>query len=139
MEAFVELAAGARLWWRDEVLLGRWNEPAGSWSSYLHVDRCRGPLLRHHLVLGAGGPGTIGPAVVGQHRAVASLLVVGDSPPSRLLQADDGYASAMPLAGNDATLVSAAASDHPALRRLVAEVTTRVARPRTVEPECRQA
>lgn len=119
-EARIELAADSRLWWRDELTLGRFGEPPGSWSSYIHVDRGGRPLLRHHLVLGGESPGATGPAIVGDWRCVASLVVVGDAPERRVIEHHDGYAVALALAGGDAVLVNAAASDVPALRRLVA-------------------
>jgi urease accessory protein len=117
-EVYVDMAADARLWWRDELMLGRCGEPSGRWSSYLHVDRGGRPLLRHHLSLGPT-PATSGPALVGDWRAVASLLVVGNAPGGRTVRRPDGQAAALSLAGGDATLVSAMAVDHPALRSLL--------------------
>jgi hypothetical protein len=70
---------------------------------------------------GRGGPGGdgSGPALVGDWRAVASLLVVGNAPGGRTVRRPDGQAAALSLAGGDATLVSAMAVDHPALRSLL--------------------
>jgi len=121
-EARIELESDSRLWWRDELILGRCSETPGSWSSYLHVDRAGRPLLRHHLVVGGATPGATGPAVVGKWRCVASVVAVGEAPGTRVLRCADGYAAALPLAGDNATLVNAASDDHPALRRLLADV-----------------
>jgi urease accessory protein len=115
-EAYIDLAPGARLWWRDELVLGRCAEAPGRWSSYLHVDRDALPLLRHHVVLGGSTADGCGPAIAGSRRAVASLLTVGAAHRPRVVHHAQGHAAVLPLAGGDAALVSAMAVNHPALR-----------------------
>ena len=77
MEATVVLEAGARLVWREELVLGRHGEPPGSVSSRASVDVDGTPLLRHELALGPEHPAAAGPAVTGGARAVGSVLLVG--------------------------------------------------------------
>jgi len=116
--ATVDLARGARLWWRDEVVLGRAGEEPGSWSSSVHVERGGRPVLHHHVVLGPGW----GPAVTGNARAVASVVVVGVPAPSGVVVRDGAWAAAMALADDDATLVSACGPGHPELRAVLRAV-----------------
>jgi urease accessory protein len=73
----IRCAAGARLVWRDEVVLGRHREASGSILQRLRVDRAGRPLLRHDLALGPDWPSSAGPAVLGPARAVGSLVTVG--------------------------------------------------------------
>ncbi|MCL9760811.1 urease accessory protein UreD, partial [Frankia sp. AiPa1] len=95
----VTLAPTARLWLREEILLGRFGEPAGAFHGTLRVDISRDttsrgavsrgappgggpgagtiPLLRQELELGPDVPGLHGPAQLGPARAVGSLLVAG--------------------------------------------------------------
>nr|MDT0666861.1 urease accessory protein UreD [Micromonospora sp. DSM 115978] len=85
--AEVQLGTGACLRWREEVLLGRFDEPAGAAWASLRVDapapsratpvdavdavvgRLR-PLLRQELDLAPDAPGLHGPAVLGGARAI---------------------------------------------------------------------
>jgi urease accessory protein len=73
----IRLAAGASLVWRDEVVLGRHDEPSGSLLQRLRIDVAGRPLLRSDLALGPAWPGADGPAGVGHARAVGTLVAVG--------------------------------------------------------------
>ncbi|MCM3884747.1 urease accessory protein UreD [Frankia sp. R82] len=99
----ITLDPTARLWLREEILLGRFGESAGSFHSMLRVDISPGAgveprtgastetepavgtvlrggtigLLRHELALGPDTPGLHGPAQLGAARAVGSLVVAG--------------------------------------------------------------
>jgi urease accessory protein len=77
VSAELDLAAGARLVWREEVVLGRHDETSGSLRQRLVVDRAGWPLLRTELAVGPRWPGSLGPAGVDGARAVGSLLLVG--------------------------------------------------------------
>jgi urease accessory protein len=106
--AGIELAAGARLLWRDELICGRHGEQPGDLRSELHVRYDGRPLLAHDLAVGPAAPGWAGPAVLGRARAAGSLLTVNlPHPPA---------ATSMPLAG-PATLTVALAGDGARLRR----------------------
>lgn len=74
--ARVELAADARLVWRDEVVLGRSGEEPGSVSSRLRVVRDGRVLLDREIAMGPRHPGSLGPAGSGGHRALGAVLIV---------------------------------------------------------------
>lgn len=103
----ISLADDATLVWREEYVLGRHHEPAGSVLSRLVVDRGTTPLIRSELQLGPQWPGAQGPAGAGDARAAGSLLVVGR--PATLFDCptDDfkGRAAVIPLA-DDVTVVT---------------------------------
>ncbi len=73
----VELAAGAGLVWREEVVLGRSGEAPGSVLQRLRIDRGGRPLRRTEHAGGPRWPGSTGPAGMGGYRALGTLTVVG--------------------------------------------------------------
>ncbi len=115
-DAVVELAVDAELVWREEVVLGRHDEPGGEWRSSLRVTREGLPVLVQDTAY--GGPLWSSPAVGAGHRAAGSVLVVGADAPTepRVL---GRRAAVMPLAYPGAALVSALAPDALTLRRLL--------------------
>ncbi|MFD4523946.1 urease accessory protein UreD [Streptomyces sp. NPDC058470] len=120
----IELAAGARLVFREEQVLGRAGEEPGRLSSRLTVRLGGQALLDQEVTCGPGAPGGWdGPAVLAGHRALGQLLVVrpefADVPVQARLLGE--YASLMPLAG-PAVLVTALASDALRLRRVLDDV-----------------
>ena len=120
MEASVSLEEGARLVWREAVLLGRHLETPGSVVSRSVVDIDGGPLLRHELRLGPEHERSTGPAVTCGARAVGSVVIVDPAwraarPPARVL---GPMAAVMPLAG-PGLHVLVLAPDAPALRSLL--------------------
>lgn len=119
----IELAAGARLVFREEQVLGRAGEEPGRLSSRLTVWLDGRPLLDQELSCGPGAPGGWdGPAVLAGHRALGQLLVVRPEFAHVPVQARllGESASLMPLAG-PAVLVTALASDALRLRRVLDE------------------
>ncbi|MGC5663444.1 urease accessory protein UreD [Micromonospora sp. WMMD723] len=130
----VTLAEGARLLWREELVCGRYGEPAGDVVVATSVDHGGRPLLRQSLAVGPAAPGWAGPAVLGGATATGSLLVVGPAaasgpatvdagggqPRGRLLPAGPGASAAwLPLAGGPAALLTATAVDAHTLRTLL--------------------
>jgi urease accessory protein len=119
--AHIRLEPGARLWWREEVVLGRHGERPGACRCLLRVDLDGRPLLRHELRVGA--PGWDGPAVTAGARAVGQVLLVGPGPrpgsPGGPAELEPGAGAAtavrLPLDG-PGTLVTAVGADAPALR-----------------------
>ncbi|MDN5872439.1 MAG: urease accessory protein UreD [Nitrococcus sp.] len=114
----VELDSGARLLLREELLLGRHGESPGTVRQRLRVRLGGCPLYQQHLDIGPGAAGWDSPAVVGDHRALGSILAVDPAwsdgtPPARPLAGD---AALLPLSG-PAVLVSALGADSLALRR----------------------
>ncbi|WP_347877193.1 urease accessory protein UreD [Streptomyces sp. 8K308] len=123
----VDLAAGARLVLREQLVLGRAAEAPGRLASRLVVRHAGRPLLDQELSFGGGqgAPGWDGGAVLGGHRAVGQLLVVDPvfedkSAEARVLSET---AVLTPLAG-PAALVTAVAQDALALGRQLAEGAT---------------
>ncbi|PWI44409.1 urease accessory protein UreD [Streptomyces sp. ICBB 8177] len=121
----VTLAAGARLVFREEQVLGRAGERTGRLVSRLTVRRAGRPLLDQELSFGPGEPGWSGPAVLGGYRSAGQLLTVAPefaerAPDVRLLTEDPGGGEGVltPLAG-PAALVTALAHDGLTLRRLL--------------------
>jgi urease accessory protein len=114
----IDLAEGARLIMRDELLLGRHGEQPGNVRQHVRVRVEGRPLLNQQLAIGPDHPASHGPAVTGGHRAIGSLLIVdpawSDSPPAPTPLAGD--AAIMPLSG-PAVLVSALCPDGLVLRR----------------------
>ncbi len=135
MRARIRLASTARLLWREEIVLGRFGEPAGSISCALHVDvdvdvEGRGhdrhdragrsamvrPLLRQELRLDPGTPGLDGPAVLGGARVTGSLLIAGPGPDGLgVAPAVTDTFALLPLAG-PGVMISALAPDTVTLR-----------------------
>ncbi|HEY8548174.1 MAG TPA: urease accessory protein UreD [Acidimicrobiales bacterium] len=119
-EATVELAAGAELVWREEVVLGRHGEPGGRWCSSVDVRTAAGdPILVQTTE--HGGPHWSSPAVAAGARAAGSVLLVGPDAPIRPHTYRDGPArlAVLPLAHPGAALVAALAPDARTLRHLL--------------------
>lgn len=111
-DANVELAASARLLWRDEFQIERRSETApGTWCSRLRVVRDGWPVVCTELAVGPGSPLWESPAVLEGARAVSLMVVVDPD------QEADGWAStratdasatgvALPLAGPGVQIVA---------------------------------
>jgi urease accessory protein len=130
----VDLAAGAALVLRDEMVLGRHAERGGACRTRLRADLAGVPLLRHEVDVSGTDEVSLGPAVLAGHRAAGSLLCVDPDwvepdwvDPDRVepdgagtaTGIPSGYApgvAVMPLAG-PAVLVTALADDALTLRR----------------------
>ncbi|MFG2818646.1 urease accessory protein UreD [Kitasatospora sp. NPDC048365] len=118
----IRLAAGARLRYREEQVLGRHHDwttgtPPGRLTTRLTVTRTGRTVLDQQTDIGPGAPAWNGPAVLGPHRTAGQLLTVGDpSPPPPPPDAD---AALLTLPTPDATLLTALAPDALALRHLL--------------------
>ena len=128
--ARVELAADARLVWRDETLLGRHGETPGSVATRLRVQRDGRVLLDHTLAVGPRYPGSLGAAVAGADTAIGTIVIVdpdwAEVPPADRLAIDTrdaatGAVTVLPLPG-PAVVVSALAPDGLTLSRLLEQV-----------------
>jgi len=73
----IVVADAATVVWREELLLGRYEESPGRLHHRFSADVGGHPLLRHDLELGPGAQGWDGPAVLGDHRAVGFSLAIG--------------------------------------------------------------
>ncbi|OZV81566.1 urease accessory protein UreD [Micromonospora echinospora] len=113
--AEINLAAGATLTWREELVCGRHAEPSGDATVSMSVDHDGRALLRQSLAVGPAADGWAGPAVLGGARATGSLLQVGPAA-AALPPVVRGTASRVPLAGGPAVLFTATADDAHTLR-----------------------
>jgi urease accessory protein len=105
------LAEDARVFWREEIIFGRYGERSGRCHSRFDATSADGPLLRQEFVVGE--PAIDGsPAVYGDARCVGSTLMTGRAPEPVI---GEGWA-VLPLAG-PGTLVSALARDSVELRQ----------------------
>ncbi|WP_428965156.1 urease accessory protein UreD [Micromonospora fluostatini] len=116
-ESRVEVAEGATLTWRDELICGRHAEDPGDAVLHTVVDLAGRPLLRQTLAVGPQAPGWSGPAVLGGAPATGSLLVLHPERPAEPPWVHPGGTAArLPLAGGPATLWTAIAPDAHTLR-----------------------
>lgn len=100
-EAHVQAHSDARLIWREEYVLGRHGEDCGNLATRIDFEMGAAPMLRNELGVGPDSPGWDGPAVVGQAKALGSLLIAGnglnlESPPPRVLNQNTTF---LPLSG----------------------------------------
>jgi urease accessory protein len=112
----VELAASARLVWREELVLGRSGEAPGDVRTSLHVRHNRRALLHQDLAAGPRAAGYGGAAVFGDARTHGSILVVdpdwAQAAPAELVT-EDGARLVLP---GPAVLATALAPDGWTLR-----------------------
>jgi urease accessory protein len=74
----IRLADGAALMWREDVRLGRAEEPTGSLRQRIVIDRGGRPLVRNELAVGPVWPAASTPAVLGPDCvAIATAYAVG--------------------------------------------------------------
>jgi urease accessory protein len=76
----VEVAAGGRLLWRDDLVCGRHGEESGDVRTEITVRYAGATLHRHDLAAGPAAAGWAGAAVLGGGRAVGSLVLAGPDP-----------------------------------------------------------
>ncbi|BBH63599.1 urease accessory protein UreD [Actinoplanes sp. OR16] len=103
----VDVAEGGSLLWRDDLVCGRHGEDSGDLRADTRISYAGATLYRHELAVGPAAPGWSGAAVLGDGRAVGTLVAAGpDLPP---LGMAGPSAAVMPLAGPGvlATAVSA--------------------------------
>lgn len=122
IETTITLERGAMLVWREELMLGRYGERPGEIRSRLRADSSSRPVIRNEIRIGSQSPGWDGPAVLGRHRAIGSILIVHPGfatrpPPAQLLA---GTTALLPLEA-DAALITALAPDAPSLRTALKE------------------
>lgn len=118
-DVVVHLEEGARLFMREEILLGRHGEAPGRVTQRVSVRLDGRPLYRQDLRAGTEEAGT--PAVLGGHRAIGSVVIVdpvwSQGPPG--YQRLYGDAAVLPLEG-PAALISAVGADNLQIREQLA-------------------
>lgn len=120
--AYISVAPGGRLSWREEIVLGRHREPSGSLLQRLHIDVDGRPLLRTELPVGPRWPGSAGPAGLDGAGAVGSLVAVGWGKPASPSNTADVRAAVVHLA-DGAWLVTVLASSAAHVRRCLDAVS----------------
>lgn len=110
------LEPGARLFVREELVLGRAGEQPGSVRQRLRVSLGNRALLDQELHIGPDAPGWDGPAVTGGRQVLGSLLVVDPALAGGAAGTVTSNVALMPLDG-PAVLVTALASDALILRQ----------------------
>lgn len=117
-----ELADGASLWWREEVVLGRHGEPGGSLQQRVDLVIGGRPIHRGDLRLGPRWPASSSSATSGGMRCIGTILAVGDrvadlaAPPAA---GAGGDVAVHRLAADQAVLVTAVAATVGEVRRLL--------------------
>jgi urease accessory protein len=113
----VVLAADARAWIVDEVVLGRTGEVSGDVTLTWRVERAGAVLLHHAEQLGPGVPGWGSAVTAGRHRHLLAAIAVGRPVPDRPPIVTDNVAGAVLGVADDAWIVLVAAASRPAARR----------------------
>lgn len=111
--SYLDVGSGARLLWREELVLGRHGESPGDVTVTMSLTHAGRPLLRQALQAGPRAPHWDGPGVLDGAKAVGCLIGVG-VPGYR----PDEPAVWMPLPGSAGTqwLVTATAGEAARLR-----------------------
>jgi urease accessory protein len=126
--ASVDLAEGAWLTWREELVCGRAGEDPGDLVQATEVRLDGRALSVQEQRVGPSAPGWAGPAGLGGHRTVGSVLMVDapvlprlvDAPGlSRCEERDGARGALLPLASGPAVLASATAVDAYRLRGML--------------------
>jgi urease accessory protein len=125
--AHIDVIASGSVLWREEVVLGRHDEPSGSLLQRLHVDVGGRPLLRNELPVGPRWPGADGPAGLDGAGATGSLLGVGIERPPSPPNVERSRAAIADLSAT-AWLLMAVAEDARALRRVLDDATCAISR-----------
>lgn len=113
--ARIHLTRGARLMWRDELVLGRHGEEPGRLASRIEIESDGMPLLRQELRVGPGAPGWQGPSVTGGAGAVGMMVVFDGGQEESVATSLAPELATLPLAGGG-VLVSALGLDAAELR-----------------------
>ncbi|MHA6694284.1 urease accessory protein UreD [Homoserinimonas sp. A520] len=123
----IELEPGARLFAREELLLGREAELPGALRQRLRVTLGGVALYDQEVAVGAGAPGWQSSVVTGGRRALGSVLIVDpahDEAPTTTVSEQFPDTAVMRLA-EEAVLVASAAPDAIELdRRLSAALVS---------------
>jgi urease accessory protein len=115
----VELADGARLLWREELICGRHKEPPGDVTISTSVTYAGKPLLRQALQVGPAAVHWDGPGILGGAKATGSLLGVNTAPPSGRRPVRSAKSAAEGSAGREAVRSAKSAAQGSAGREAV--------------------
>lgn len=132
----IDLEPGARLFTREEVLLGREGELPGGLRQRLRITHDGDPLYDQEVAVGAGAPGWSSSAVTGGRRSLGSIIVVDrvleDIAAFTTAGADDLEDTAIMHLKEQAVVVASAAPDAIVLSRRLAAALAHLAPPSIV-------
>ncbi|MEV6344572.1 urease accessory protein UreD [Actinoplanes sp. NPDC051851] len=94
----VTVAEGGSLLWRDDLVCGRHGEGSGDMLQDSLFRYAGSTVHRHELAVGPRAPGWDGAAVLGEGRAIGTLVALGSGLPAP--DATNPHAAVMPLAGH---------------------------------------
>lgn len=119
----ISMERGGRLWWREEVVLGRHDEPTGSLLQRIRIEVEGRPILHTETPVGPRWPGSSGPAGLDGAGAIGSIVMVGWGEPE--VPSDTGEVrSAAVCLSEAAWLVTALAPGASQVRRILDQVST---------------
>jgi urease accessory protein len=124
-DILITLDNDARLLLRETIVLGRHAEQPGDFHQRLRISYADKPLYAQELTIGTHAPGWAGPAVIGTHQSLGSILIVGNAiGQDNLAPAPTPDTAVSPLPG-PGFLITAAAPDALTLnQRLTAALHT---------------
>jgi urease accessory protein len=137
INAQIDIDDDATLVWREELVLGRHNEPPGELSSELRIDGPGRSLLRQELTI--GGRAHTSPAVLAGHRASGSLTFIGGGTAALTCEAiadESGESALLDLEGAR-QFVAVASSAVELRRRLDGALTDFNQAPQSITSETR--
>ncbi|MCF2570958.1 urease accessory protein UreD [Brevibacterium sp. UCMA 11754] len=130
----IDLAADARLFYREELVLGRHGEDPGDLSSALTVRRGGAPLSIQRFDLGPNSLGFDSPAVAGRGQGVGSIVIVdpeGGLPAETVVI--DPQTAILPV-DDTCVQITAVGADALALRKRLDAALTHIGEPWGREP-----
>jgi urease accessory protein len=99
------VATGGSLLWRDDLVCGRHGESAGDFRADTTIRYAGSTLYRHELSIGPSAPGWSGAAVLGDGRAIGTLVTAPvPAAADRPMTAWAPHAERGPLTGDFAVL-----------------------------------
>ncbi|WP_236718239.1 urease accessory protein UreD [Actinoplanes sp. TFC3] len=104
----VTVEDGGTLLWREDLVCGRHAEPSGAAHTELTIHYAGSTLFRHDLTVGPAAPAWSGAAILGEGRAIGTLILAGPDLPEPRILGDN--AALMPLTG-PGRLASAVGAD----------------------------
>lgn len=109
----IDLAAGAKLRWREDIVWGRSEEPGGLLSTGLRIERAGHAVLHQDLEMGDERAAWAGPGGLAGARSIATEVLIGldVDPETQPVVDDDGAAIACELAP-DAWLLQSVGRSH---------------------------
>lgn len=131
----INLAPNARLFMRDELILGRHREPPGDLAQNIRIERDGQPLVHQQLRFGPSARGSSSPAALGSNECIGMVLAVDPTWSEKTPAADPfaDNAALLPLAG-PAIMINALGPETLSVRRLIDQGLSLLGEPWTASP-----